>query len=144
MGRSFEDSRQDAKMSVSAEIDRLARIAVNCGFEIHREIGPGLLEAAYEAVMFESLRRAGCLVERQVSVPLLYRGAVIDVAFRADLIVEGKLLIELKSVERSSPVFAKQVLTYLRLTNLPLGLLMNFGMATFKDGLQRIANDFKD
>ncbi|MBX9644712.1 MAG: GxxExxY protein [Novosphingobium sp.] len=126
------------------EIDRLARIAVHCGFEIHRDLGPGLLESAYEAMMFASLREAGCHVERQVAVPLIYKGTQIDVPFRADLVVEGKLLIELKSVERAAPVHAKQVLTYLRLMNLPLGLLINFGMASFKLGVQRIANDFRD
>ncbi|MGH6788010.1 MAG: GxxExxY protein [Novosphingobium sp.] len=131
-------------MSSLDEIDRLARIAVNCAFEIHRDIGPGLLESAYEAMMFASLLEAGCLVERQVTVPLIFKGTRIEVPFRADMVVERKLLIELKSVERNAPVHAKQVLTYLRLLDLPLGLLINFGMATFKDGVQRIANDFKD
>ena len=79
-------------------------------------------------------------VARQVTIPLCNDGIVIDAAFRADLIVEDTLLIEVKSVERSAPVHGKQVLTYLRLANLPLGLLMNFGMPTFKDGVRRIAN----
>lgn len=131
-------------MSAHQEIDRLARIAVNCGFQIHREFGPGLLESAYEAMMFVSLREAGCSVERQVSVPLFFKGTKIEVPFRADLLVEGKLLIELKSVERNAPVHAKQVLTYLRLMNLPLGLLINFGLTRFNLGVQRIANDFRD
>jgi GxxExxY protein len=131
-------------MSAHAEIDRLARIAVNCGFEIHRDFGPGLLESAYEAMMFASLRQAGCFVERQVSVPLIFKGTQIEVPFRADLVVERKLLIELKSVERTAPVHGKQVLTYLRLMKLPLGLLINFGLASYKLGVQRIANDFKD
>ena len=126
------------------EIDRLARIAVHCGFEIHRDFGPGLLESAYESMMFASLREAGCHVERQVAVPLVFKGVHIDVPFRADLVVEKKLLIELKSVERPAPVHSKQVLTYLRLMNLPLGLLINFGMASYKLGVQRIANDFHD
>ena len=126
------------------EIDRLARIAVHCGFEIHQDFGPGLLESAYEAMMFASLRNAGCFVERQVVVPLNFKGEKIDVAFRADLLVERKLLLELKSVERSAPVHGKQVLTYLRLMNLPLGLLINFGLASYKLGVQRIANNFRD
>lgn len=131
-------------MSAHAEIDRLARIAVHCGFEIHRDFGPGLLESAYEAMMFASLRQVGCFVERQVSVPLIFKGTQIEVPFRADLVVERKLLIELKSVERTAPVHGKQVLTYLRLMKLPLGLLINFGLASYKLGVQRIANDFKD
>jgi GxxExxY protein len=112
------------------EIDRLARVAVHCGFQIHRDYGPGLLESAYESMMFASLQEAGCFVERQVAVPLIFKGVSIDVPFRADLVVEGKLLIELKSVERAAPVHSKQVLTYLRLMQLPLGLLINFGMAS--------------
>jgi GxxExxY protein len=81
-------------------------------------------------------------VTRQVPVPIRYKGVVFDNAFKADLLVEGKLLIELKSAERNAPVFAKQVLTYLKLLDLPLGLLMNFGQATFKDGVQRVANNY--
>jgi GxxExxY protein len=131
-------------MSGHEEIDRLARTAVHCGFEIYRDFGPGLLESAYEAMMFASLRQAGCKVERQVSVPLIFKGTQIEVPFRADLVVERKLLIELKSVERQAPVHAKQVLTYLRLMDLPLGLLINFGLASYKLGVQRIANGFRD
>ena len=94
--------------------------------------------------MFESLRREGFAVARQVVVPLRYDGIVVDAAFRADLIVEDNLLIEIKSVERSAPVHGKQVLTYLRLLGMPLGLLMNFGLPTLKEGVRRIANDFRD
>lgn len=94
--------------------------------------------------MFESLRRQGIEVARQVMVPLRYDGIVVEAAFRADLIVGNKLLVEIKSVERNAPVHGKQVLTYLRLMNLPLGLLMNFGLPTFKEGVRRIANDFRD
>ena len=125
-------------------IDALAREAIDCGFRLHRDLGPGLLESAYEALMFESLRRRGMSVARQLMIPLCHDGIVIDAAFRADLIVEDRLLIEVKSVERSAPVHGKQVLTYLRLANLPLGLLMNFGMPTFKDGVRRIANGMPD
>jgi GxxExxY protein len=129
---------------VAAEIDALARAAVDCGFRLHRDLGPGLLESAYETLMFESLRREGFAVARQVVVPLRYDGIVVDAAFRADLIVEDNLLIEIKSVERSAPVHGKQVLTYLRLLGMPLGLLMNFGLPTLKEGVRRIANDFRD
>lgn len=92
--------------------------------------------------MQEMLRQAGLQVEKQVAVPLRYKGVVIDNAFKIDLLVENQLVVELKSVERLSAVHGKQVLTYLRLMDLPLGLLMNFGQATFKDGLRRIANDY--
>ena len=131
-------------MSEHDEIDALARVAVEYGFRLHRDLGPGLLESAYETRMFESLRRQGIEVARQVMVPLRYDGIVVEAAFRADLIIGNKLLVEIKSVERNAPVHGKQVLTYLRLMNLPLGLLMNFGLPTFKEGVRRIANDFRD
>ena len=131
-------------MSEHDEIDALSRVAVEYGFRLHRDLGPGLLESAYETLMFESLRRQGIEVARQVMVPLRYDGIVVEAAFRADLIIGNKLLVEIKSVERNAPVHGKQVLTYLRLMNLPLGLLMNFGLPTFKEGVRRIANDFHD
>lgn len=93
--------------------------------------------------MIASLRERGLQVAAEVAVPIRYKGVVIDNAFKADLIIENNLLIELKATERASPVHAKQVLTYLRLLKMPLGLLMNFGQPTFKQGLQRIVNDHR-
>ena len=130
-------------MSHLEEIEALATVAVDCGYHLHREVGPGLLEAVYEALLFAAMRERGLDVRRQVAVPILYKGVVVDNAFKADMIAEGRLLVELKSTERFAPVHAKQVLTYLRLLNMPLGLLMNFGQATFKDGLQRVVNNHK-
>jgi iron complex transport system substrate-binding protein len=123
------------------DIEALAKIAVDCGFRIHDGLGPGLLESVYEAVLAQSLSRRGLSVQRQKPVPIRFDGITIDEGFRADLLVEGMLLIELKSVERAAPVHGKQVLTYLRLMDLPLGLLMNFGAATFKEGAKRIINN---
>jgi GxxExxY protein len=122
-------------------IEALATIAVDCGFKVHERLGPGLLESVYEAVLAQSLAKRGLMVERQKPVPIRFDGLIIDEGFRADLLVEGALLIELKSVERIAPVHGKQVLTYLRLMDLPLGLLMNFGAATFREGIKRIANN---
>lgn len=130
-------------MSRFEEIESFARIAVDCAFHLHKEVGPGLLEAVYQKLMVASLTDRGLSVRSEVVVPISYKGVVIDNAFRADLIVEDRLLIELKSVERMAPVHAKQVLTYLRLLEMPLGLLMNFGQPTFKDGLQRIVNNHR-
>ena len=135
-------SHEDTKMAGFAEIEAFARIAVDCGYHLHRDLGPGLLESAYEALMAEGLRQAGLTVERQIALPMKFNGVVVENAFRIDLLVERRLVIELKSVERLAPVYGKQVLTYLRLMNLPLGILMNFGQATFKDGLKRVANDY--
>lgn len=101
-----------------------------------------MLESAYEVLLAEALRRRGIAVERQVVLPLRHEGIVVDNAFKIDLLVEGSLVVEIKSAERHAAVHGKQVLTYLRLMKLPLGLLMNFGQATFKDGLKRVANDY--
>jgi GxxExxY protein len=124
------------------DIEELGRISIDCGFHLHREIGPGLLESVYEVLLFEAIKECGLDVKRQVAVPIRFKGVVVDNAFKADLIVENQLVIELKSTEQMAPVHGKQVLTYLRLMQLPLGLLMNFGMYSFKDGIKRIANDY--
>jgi GxxExxY protein len=120
-------------------VEDIARIAVDCGFRIRKRLGSGLLESVYEAILEQNLVRRGLLVERQRPIPISFDGVAVDEGFRADLFVEGKLLIELKSVELVAPVHMKPVLTYLRLMNLPLGLLMNFGAATFREGVNRVA-----
>jgi GxxExxY protein len=124
--------------------EELSRIVVNCAFRMHVEIGPGLLESVYEAVLEKLLLEKGIKVSRQKTIPIEVMGLSINEGFRADLIVEDILLIELKSVEKLAPVHFKQVLTYLRLLNLPLGLLINFGAATFKEGCKRIVNGRQD
>ena len=124
------------------DLESIAKISIDCGFHLHKDIGPGLLESVYEILLFESLKAKGLSVERQKIIPITFRGRVLDEAFCADLIVEKRLLLELKSTERHSPVHAKQLLTYLRLMNLPLGFLMNFGAATFKEGVKRLANNY--
>jgi len=129
-------------MEHDAEIERLASIVVDCGFHIHKDLGPGLLESAYELILAKLIEERGVSVRRQVPVPIHYQGVVVDNAFKIDLLIENRLIVELKSTERNAPVHAKQLLTYLRLMELPLGLLMNFGLPTFKGGLQRIANNY--
>jgi GxxExxY protein len=123
-------------------IEELARTAIDVGFKLHSDLGPGLLESAYEVLLAEALVRSGLRVERQKLVPLRWNDIEVDGGFRLDLLVEGLLLIELKSVESLARVHGKQVLTYLRLLDLPLGLLMNFGAETFKEGLRRISNNY--
>jgi GxxExxY protein len=124
------------------DLEELARIAVDCGFRIHKELGPGLLESVYEAVLANSLSRAGLFVERQKPLPISFDGLQINEGYRVDLHVEGKLIIEIKSVERLAPVHGKQLLTYLRLAKQPLGLLMNFSGETFKEGARRVVNNY--
>ncbi|WP_374525997.1 GxxExxY protein [Sphingopyxis sp.] len=125
---------------MQSNIEEIARVVIDCGYRLHQNLGPGLLESAYEAILADQLARHGLSIERQKPIPIRYDGLELKEGFRADLMVEGKLLVELKSVERLSPLHSKQVLTYLRLLDLPLGLLINFGGATFKEGARRIAN----
>src|SRR4051812_7654451 len=127
-----------------SDVEEFARIAVDRGLEIHRKLGPGLLESVYEAVLETSLLRCGLEVERQRPIEIVFEGMRIKEGFRADLLVGGALIIEVKSVERLAPVHSKQVLTYLRLSGLPVGLLMNFGAQTFREGLKRIVNDHRE
>lgn len=125
---------------MATDVEELARVVVDCGFRLHRDLGPGLLESAYEAILADQLTRHGIAVERQKPIPICYEGVELTEGFRADLLLNGRLLVELKSVERLSPLHSKQVLTYLRLLDLPIGILINFGGATFKEGVRRIAN----
>lgn len=136
------DSHEDTKPRRDKE--ELARIVVDCGFRLHKELGPGLYENVYEVVLQKMLENEGLSVKRQSAVPIEVIGLSFDEGFRADLIVEDTSLIELKSISQLAPVHAKQVLTYLRLLNLPLGLLINFGAATSKESIQRIVNGTQD
>ena len=123
------------------QVEQLARIAVDCGYRLHKEIGPGLFESVYEILLADALRRQGLQVATQVSVPLRHNDVFIQNAFKVDVLVEKALIIELKSTERDSALYPKQLLTYLRIMGLPLGLLMNFGQETFKQGVQRVVNN---
>ncbi|MBB4859143.1 iron complex transport system substrate-binding protein [Novosphingobium chloroacetimidivorans] len=125
------------------EIDRLSAEVVDAAIRIHRELGPGLLESAYEAVLAASLERAGWKVDRQKPVDIRFDGLEIAGAFRADLIVEDRLILEIKSVDQLSKVHGKQLLTYLRLLHQPVGLLLNFGGETMKEGIRRIVNGYR-
>ena len=125
------------------DLEELARTAVDCGFKIHDGLGPGLLESVYEVVLADALAERGLSVQRQRSIPIHYNGKFFDEGFKADLLVENRLLIELKASERLLAVHGRQVLTYLKLLDLPLGLLMNFGCATFKEGVKRVVNNHR-
>lgn len=124
------------------EIDRVSGDVLNLALRVHRELGPGLLESVYEMILAAKLAAMGYDVERQRPVDIEYDGLRFDAAFRIDLLVEGTLVIEIKSTERLNPAHAKQLLTYLRLTKQPVGLLINFGGATLKEGVKRIVNDY--
>jgi GxxExxY protein len=122
------------------DIEDVVSAAIDCGFNLHKDLGPGVLESVYEALLAERLKRRGFAVERQKPLPIVFDGLALPEGFRVDLLVDGQLIIEVKSVERLSPLHSKQLLTYLRLAKQPIGLLMNFGAETFKEGLRRIVN----
>jgi GxxExxY protein len=122
------------------DIEELARVSIDCGFHIHKELGPGLLESVYEILLAERLSRSGWLIERQKVLPIEFDGIKLEEGYRVDLLVDSRLIIEVKSVERLAPVHSKQLLTYIRLAQQPVGLLMNFGGGTFREGLRRIVN----
>lgn len=121
-----------------------ARIVVDVAFHIHKQLGPGLLESVYEAIMIIELRKRGIHVDNQVPVPVHWDGQTIELGFRADLVVEDCLTVELKSVEHVIPVHKKQLLTHLRLAGHRLGLLINFNVELIKDGISRIVNGLPD
>ena len=126
-----------------SDLEELAALAIECGFTIHRDLGPGLLESCYELLLAASLARAGLAVERQKVVDIEYKGISVREAFRADLIIERRLVVEVKAVDRLAAIHSRQVLTYLKLLRLPLGLVMNFGGGTFHEGLKRVANNYR-
>ena len=124
-------------------LDDITGAVVDTALTIHRSLGPGLLESVYGVVLARALMRQGFKVERQKTVRFEYDGMVFDKGLRVDLLVDDRVIIELKSVEKLAPVHGKQVLTYLRLLNFQVGLLINFGGATLKEGLQRIVNNLQ-
>ncbi len=133
-----------ASSSAPSNAEEVSAVVVDCAYRLHVEAGPGLLETVYEVVLAKMLTERGLQVRRQVPVPIDLLGLRFDEGFRADLIIHDLVLVELKSVETLAPVHGKQVLTYLRLLKMPLGLLINFGTATFKEGCKRIVNQHQD
>lgn len=119
----------------------ISKIIVDCCFKIHKQLGSGLLESVYEEILSYELLKCGLKIERQKGIPVVYDDLKMELGFRADIIVENKIIIELKSIEAIAPVHSKQLLTYLKLTGLKLGLLINFNEALLKDGIKRIVNN---
>ena len=124
--------------------NELAKIVVDVAYQIHRRLGPGLLESVYQAIMAYELRLRGLHVETEVPIPVIWGDMQLEIGFRGDLWIERLLLVELKSIEELAAVHKKQMLTYLRLTNTRLGLLINFGEELIKDGIVRLVNGLPD
>ena len=121
--------------------NEISLITVNTAYQIHYTLGPGLLESVYEEIMFYELSKQGLIVERQKEIPLIWDELRMEIGFRADLIIENKVIVELKSVETVAPVHPKQLLTYLKVTGIKLGLLINFNEPYIKNGITRIVNN---
>jgi len=120
--------------------NELATIVIGKAIDIHRTLGPGLLESVYEAALVHDLLEQGLFVQHQLAVPMVYKDVKMEVGFRLDILVENKLVVEVKSIETLAPLHHAQTLTYLRLTGCKLGLLINFNTTLLKDGIHRIAN----
>jgi GxxExxY protein len=125
---------------VNAEAERLSQIVINCGLQLHRDVGPGMLEAVYEQVLARRLEALDLKIDRQLPVKAVIDGVPYPDAFRCDVLVNDLLLLEIKSIAKLGPIHVSQTLTYLRFMNLPLGLVLNFGGDTFKEGIRRVTN----
>jgi len=124
--------------------NEIGKVVIDSAIAVHRELGPGLLESVYEVILAHKLRQRGLRAERQVPIPIVYQGLQLDEAFRADILVEDKVIVELKSVEQLARVHKKQLQTYLRLTGFKLGFLLNFGEDLMKKGITRAVNGLAD
>ena len=125
-------------------LNRLTSTVLDAAIRVHRALGPGLLESAYLSCLEYELTEAQLRFERQRAVPLVYKGVRIDCGFRADIVIEGSVLIEVKAQEAIAPIHTRQLQTYLRLGRFPVGLLLNFGAPTMKAGIKRVVNNFPD
>lgn len=126
------------------DFSEITGTVIDTAMSIHKELGPGLLETVYESVLCHELQRQGLHVKRQLAIPIRYRDQKFDEGFRADIMVEEKVIVELKSVEKVNVVHKKQLLTYLKLSGLKVGLLLNFGEALMRKGITRIVNGLED
>ncbi|MBL7919966.1 MAG: GxxExxY protein [Bacteroidia bacterium] len=120
--------------------NEISQVVVDCAFKVHKTLGAGLLESAYEECLFFELKKSGLIVEKQKGLPLVYESVKLDVGYRIDIIIENKFIIEIKSVEALNEVHLAQVLTYLKLSNCKFGLLINFNVKLIKDGMKRVIN----
>ena len=121
--------------------NELSKIVFDCALKVHKSLGPGLLESAYEECLYYELKKTGLIVEKQKPLPLIYEDVKLDVGYRVDIIIENKLILELKSVEVLNDVHFAQLLTYLKLTDCKLGMLINFNVVLIKNGIKRVVNN---
>ncbi len=121
--------------------NEISKIIFNCALKVHKALGPGLLESSYEECMYYELNKSGLRVQKQKALPLIYEEVKLEIGYRIDLFVEGKVIIEIKAVEALNDVHLAQILTYLKLSNCKLGMLINFNVSLIKNGIRRVANN---
>ena len=121
--------------------NELSKIVFNCALKVHQNLGPGLLESAYEECLFYELNKTGLEIQKQKALPLVYEEVKLDIGYRIDIIIENKLILEIKSVEALNDIHFAQLLTYLKLTNCKLGMLINFNVLLIKNGIKRVVNN---
>jgi GxxExxY protein len=138
MGNDLEQNLEEDFEKLPAELERVATQIVDAAFKVHTELGPGLLESVYEKCLAHELTKRGLNVERQVRVPIVYDGVVLDEPLRLDLLVEESVIVEVKAVEKMHPVFRCQMLTYLKLSHKRLGFMINFNVPLIKNGIDRV------
>ena len=131
-------------MTERENLDRITDSIIGAAIEVHRALGPGLLESAYEACLAFELAQHGLVVEQQKPLPVVYREVKLDCGYRLDLLVEGRVIVEIKAVNRLAPIHQAQLLSYLKLSGCKVGLLINFNVEVVKDGIRRVVNDFPD
>jgi len=136
-----QESARGAKKEELMTENELSKIVFDAALKVHRELGPGLLESAYEACLFYELRKTGIYVEKQKALPLVYEEVKLEIGYRIDILVENKLVIEVKAVEVLNDVHLAQVLTYLKLSDCKLGMLINFNVSLIKNGIKRVVNN---
>ena len=129
---------------MQTELNRITEIIIGAAMAVHRELGPGLLESAYEACLAYELPERGLGVEKQKALPVRYRGVNVDCGYRIDLLVEGKVIVELKAVERLEAIHKAQLISYLKLSGCKVGLLINFNVKVLKDGIRRLVNELEE
>jgi GxxExxY protein len=125
-------------LPLDANIESVGRDIIDCGLRVHQTLGPGLLESAYEACLAYEVGRRGLSVRRQVALPIIYDGVTLDAGYKIDILVEGAVIVEIKAIDSLQPIHQAQLLTYLKLSGLRLGYLMNFNVALFRQGIKRI------
>jgi GxxExxY protein len=128
---------KDSKETIMDD-EQIFKMLLDCAYRMHTRLGPGLLESAYEACLVFELRKAGLLVEKQKPMPLAYEGEILEIGYRIDLMVENRIIVEIKSVEALNDIHLAQILTYLKLSKLHLGLLVNFNVSSLKKGIRRV------